>query len=72
MHAADPANLIPLLEHGDVRAINNIGLLWARGVGVSEPNFAEALQWWKEAARRGYPVSMNNIGLLYANGHGVL
>jgi TPR repeat protein len=71
MHAADPANLIPLLERGDVRAINNIGLLWARGVGVREPNFAEALQWWKEAARRGYPVSMNNIGLLYANGHGV-
>jgi TPR repeat protein len=70
-NAVDPNNLIPLLGRGDVRAINNIGLLWARGVGVSGPNFAEALHWWKEAAKRGYPVSMNNIGLLYANGHGV-
>ena len=35
------------------------------------PDFTEALRWWKEAARRGYAVSMNNIGLLYANGQGV-
>jgi TPR repeat protein len=69
--AVNPDNLIPLLERGDVRAMNNIGLLWARGVGVSGPNFTEALHWWKEAAKRGYPVAMNNIGLLYANGHGV-
>jgi uncharacterized protein len=68
----DPNKLIPLLQRGDVRAMNNIGLLWARGVGVPEPNFTEALHWWKEAARRGYAVSMNNIGLLYANGNGVV
>jgi TPR repeat protein len=67
----DPAKLIPLLERNDVRAMNNIGLLWARGVGVASPNYQEALRWWKEAARRGYAVSMNNIGLLYANGDGV-
>ena len=67
----NPEKLIPLLGQGDVRAMNNIGLLWARGIGVPAPNFTEALHWWKEAARRGYPVSMNNIGLLYANGHGV-
>ena len=69
--AVNPEKLIPMLEQGDVRAMNNIGLLWARGIGVPAPNFAEALRWWKEAARRGYPVAMNNIGLLYANGHGV-
>jgi uncharacterized protein len=67
----NPDKLIPLLGQGDVRAMNNIGLLWARGIGVPAPNFAEALHWWKEAARRGYTVSMNNIGLLYANGQGV-
>ena len=69
--AINPEKLIPLVGQGDVRAMNNIGLLWARGIGVPAPNFAEALHWWKEAARRGYPVAMNNIGLLYANGHGV-
>lgn len=68
--SVDPGNLIRGAERGDVRAINNLGLLWARGVGV-EPNFQEAMRWWKEGARRGYPLSMNNLGLLYANGHGV-
>jgi TPR repeat protein len=67
----NPEKLIPLLGRGDVRAMNNIGLLWAHGVGVSAPNFTEALHWWKAAAHRGYAVSMNNIGLLYANGQGV-
>ena len=67
----NPDKLIPLVERGDVRAMNNIGLLWARGIGVPAPDFNEALRWWKEAARRGYAVSMNNLGLLYANGQGV-
>jgi TPR repeat protein len=69
--SVDPANLIAGASRGDVRAINNLGLLWARGVGTEGPNFQEALRWWKEAAKRGYSLSMNNIGLLYANGHGV-
>jgi TPR repeat protein len=67
----NPDKLIPLLDRGDVRAMNNIGLLWARGIGVPAPDFKEAQRWWKEAARRGYVVSMNNLGLLYANGQGV-
>lgn len=70
--SADPANLIRGAEQGDVRALNNLGLLWARGVGVPAPDFKEAMRWWKEAAKRGYSLSMNNLGLLYANGHGVL
>jgi TPR repeat protein len=69
--SVDPANLITGANMGDVRAINNLGLLWARGVGTDGPNYGEALRWWKEGARRGYSLSMNNIGLLYANGHGV-
>lgn len=69
--SVDPANLIVGANMGDVRAINNLGLLWARGVGTEGPNFQEALRWWKEGAKRGYSLSMNNIGLLYANGHGV-
>jgi hypothetical protein len=69
--SADPANLIRGAEQGDVRALNNLGLLWARGVGVPAADFKEAMRWWKEAAKRGYSLSMNNLGLLYANGHGV-
>src|SRR5258708_10516876 len=66
----DPARLSALLRENDVRAMNNIALLWAKGYDGKQ-SFEEALKWWKEAASRGYPVAMNNIGLLYANGHGV-
>jgi TPR repeat protein len=66
----DPANLSELLQRGDVRAMNNIALLWAKGHDGKQ-SYDEALRWWKEAAGRGYTVAMNNIGLLYANGDGV-
>jgi TPR repeat protein len=66
----DPARLSELLRQNDVRAMNNIALLWAKGYDGKQ-SFEEALKWWKEAAKRGYTVAMNNIGLLYANGHGV-
>ena len=66
----DPARLSNLLRDNDVRAMNNIALLWAKGYDGRQ-SFEEALKWWKEAAKRGYTVAMNNIGLLYANGHGV-
>jgi TPR repeat protein len=66
----DPANLAQLLRQGDVRAMNNVGLLWAKGYNGKQ-SYVEALNWWKEAAMRGYPVAMNNIGLLYAKGNGV-
>lgn len=66
----DPARLSSLLTRNDVRAMNNIALLWAKGYDGKQ-SYEEALKWWKEAARRGYTVAMNNIGLAYANGHGV-
>ena len=66
----DPANLAQLIRQGDVRAMNNIGLLWAKGY-QGKQSYEEAMRWWLEAARRGYTVAMNNIGLAYANGHGV-
>lgn len=66
----DPANLELLLRQGDVRAMNNVGLLWAKGYNGRQ-SYVEALNWWKEAAKRGYTVAMNNIGLLYAKGNGV-
>ncbi|MEQ1879750.1 MAG: tetratricopeptide repeat protein [Burkholderiales bacterium] len=66
----DPAGLARLIQNNDVRAMNNVALLWAKGYDGKQ-SYTEAMLWWKEAARRGYTVAMNNIGLLYANGHGV-
>jgi TPR repeat protein len=68
--ALDPLNLGPLLKQGDPKALNNIGLLWARGY-QGKQSWTEALQWWREAAKKGYTLSMNNLGLAYANGDGV-
>lgn len=66
----DPVNLGFMLSRGDVRAMNNIGLLWSKGYDGKQSH-EEALRWWREAAKRGYTVSMNNIGLAYADGLGV-
>jgi len=66
----EPGNLANLVSRGDVRAMNNVGLLWAKGYDGKQ-SYEEALRWWKQAAERGYTVSMNNIGLAYANGNGV-
>jgi TPR repeat protein len=69
--ALDPDRLMGAVQKGDPRAMNNVGLMWAQGIGVPKADYEEAIRWWKEAARRGYAVSMNNLGLAYANGHGV-
>lgn len=66
----DPAGLSIEVAKGNVRAMNNVGLLWFKGYDGKQ-SYEEALKWWHAAADRGYPVSMNNIGLAYANGHGV-
>jgi TPR repeat protein len=68
--AVNPDNLIPLLERGDVRAMNNIGLLYANGHGVPQ-DYKEALKWWRMASERGNAWAMNSIGDLYENGQGV-
>ena len=46
---------------GDVRALSNLDLLWARGVGVPAADFKEATRV-EEAAKRGCNLSMNNLG----------
>jgi len=66
----DPENLSSLVQRGDVRAMNNVGLLWAKGFDGKQ-SFEEAVKWWNAAALRGYAVAMNNLGMAYANGHGV-
>jgi TPR repeat protein len=71
LDALDPDRLMGAVQNGDPRAMNNVGLMWAQGVRVPKVDYQEAIRWWKEAARRGYAVSMNNLGLAYANGHGV-
>jgi TPR repeat protein len=60
----------PLAEKGNTKAINNIGLLYANGQGVSADS-EEALDLFTEAAEQGNSAAQRNLGLIYQNGQGV-
>jgi hypothetical protein len=55
---------------GSIPAMNNIGYLYDKGLGVAQ-DYAEAARWYEKAAAAGFPVAMNNIGYLYDKGLGV-
>jgi len=55
---------------GSTLAMNNIGLLYGSGLGVTL-DYAEAKRWYEKAAAGGFPLAMNNIGYLYEKGLGV-
>ena len=57
-------------RQGHAPAQNDLGLMYANGMGVAE-NDAEAVQWFRLAARQGDARAQHNLGLMYANGEGV-
>lgn len=58
-------------EQGNARAINNIGVFYQYGHGVSQ-DYKEAMVWFQKAAVKGqFAISMYNIGNLYFQGQGV-
>jgi TPR repeat protein len=59
----------PLAEEGDAQAQLHLGLLYAKGNGVSQ-NYTMARQWYEKAATQGYAMAQFHLGLLYANGDG--
>ena len=69
--AADPqASLRELAEKGQPQAQTDLGLLYARGMGVAE-DYAAALQWLQRAAAQNSPRAQDNLGLMYERGYGV-
>lgn len=62
-----------LSDLGDIRAMTNLGLMYARGIGVPQ-NMAEAVRKWRFAAanpRSADPGAEYNLGLAYRNGDGI-
>jgi hypothetical protein len=55
---------------GDAKAQNNLGLMYAQGLGVPQDN-KEAVSWFRKAAEKGDAEAQNNLGLTYAKGLGV-
>ena len=55
---------------GDAKAQNNLGLMYASGLGVPQDN-KQAVSWFRKAAEKGDAEGQNNLGLTYAKGSGV-
>jgi TPR repeat protein len=49
---------------------NNLGYLYAKGLGVPE-NPRMAAEWFRDAAQKGSPAALYNLGVCYLNGWGV-
>jgi len=57
-------------QAGDAEAINNIGVLYNKGLGV-EKSPAKAAEWYQRSAEFGYPNAQFNLANLYYSGDGV-
>lgn len=58
-------------ELGYARAQNNLGVCYALGHGVDQPDYAEAFKWYTLAAENGNSDAQNNLGDCYYYGRGV-
>lgn len=57
-------------ERGNADAAYNLAVIHQHGDGVARDH-AEALRWYRHAARLGDRISEYQIGLMYLNGEGV-
>ena len=57
-------------RQGNVTAQNNLGTLYAKGVGTPK-NLSQAAYWYRKAAEQGNATAQNNLGILYHEGQGV-
>ena len=55
---------------GHAYAMNNLGLCYGNGTGVTQ-SFEQAVEWLRKAADLGDAGAMYNLGLFYARGTGV-
>ncbi len=60
---------LPLAREGLAEAQNNVGLMYERGLGVTQ-NYPDAMNWYRQAADQGLAEANLNLGLLYYSGYG--
>jgi TPR repeat protein len=71
VQATDPQQpLRELAEQGQPQAQIDLGLQYAKGIGV-EKDYAAAMQWFQRAAEQGAPRALFLVGLMYERGFGV-
>ena len=57
-------------ERGKMEAINDIGYMYDKGLGVTQ-DYSEAVKWYRKAAEQGDAVGQSNLGYMYEIGNGV-
>ena len=61
---------IPLAERGNARAQHELGIMYAKGLGVSR-DYAKAASWFRKAAEQGHALSQKFLGDIYRKGRGL-
>jgi TPR repeat protein len=61
------ARLNPLAEEGNAEAQCMLACIYHLGLGQAI-NGCEAIKWYVESSRQGYPVASNNLGTIYSVG----
>jgi len=62
--------LLPIAEEGNAEAQVALGLMYAKGQGVTR-NYQEVLKWFRLAAAQGNVEAQFRLGAMYAKGKGV-
>ena len=57
-------------EKGNQKAQYNLGMFYARGMGVKQ-DMAEAAKWYRKAAEQGEAGAQFHLGMCYSNGEGL-
>ena len=57
-------------DRGDAMAQNNLGMLYAEGLGVAQ-DYQQAKAWWQKAANQGHAGAQYNLGVMYYEGKGM-
>ena len=61
---------MPTPEKGEADAQNTLGLAYKNGRGVPQ-DYAQAAQWFQEAAEQGNAVAQRNLGMEVSRGAGL-
>ena len=62
--------LLSASEKGSTDAMNELGCLYQKGIGVKQ-DYSKALEWLKKAATQDNSDAMNGLGYMYLKGTGV-
>ncbi len=57
-------------EKGNIEAMNELGVLYELGHGLTK-DYVEAAKWYRKAAEQGYSYAQNNLGYCYHYARGV-